>query len=134
MKINFTNIADYQERNYIPLPEGDYKTLLFSHTICNSKNGDPMLTCEFKVLNDPTDFKDRIIKEYYVLNNDISLSKLKKLLELSNINLLDEINIEDLIASGDLLGCKYNMTIVQNDYTNKYNKTVTGNRIKGFVE
>lgn len=134
MNINFNTIPDYEERKFIPLPEGFYKTLLFSHSLTTSKNGDEMLVCEFKVLNDPTDFKDRILKEYYVLTNEISLSKLKKLLELSNVNILEDVNIYDLISSGDLLGCKYNTEITQNEYTNKYNKTVIGNRIKNLVD
>lgn len=133
MKLNFSNIADYEERNFIPLPEGEYKGLLYSHTLGLSKNNDPMLTCEFKILNDPTEFKDRIIKEYYVLTNEISLSKLKKLLQLSNITLDNDIDLESLIASGDLLGNKYNMEINQNEYTNKFNKTLIGNKIKKLI-
>lgn len=134
MIIDFNKIPDYQERTFIPLPEGQYKTLLFSMSLSKSKKDDDMIVCGFKVLNDPTDFQDRILKEYYVLNNELGLSKFKKLLQLSNIDLSAEVNLQDIIANGDLLGNKYNMQIIQNEYTNKYGKTVLGNRIKSFVE
>lgn len=134
MLLNFNSIPDYIEREFKPLPDGNYKAMLFSMNLEKTKNNDDMITIGYKVLNDPFDFPNRIIKDYYVLNNERGLSKLKKLLQLSNIDISNDINIFDLIKNGDLLGKKYNMHIVTNEYTNKYNKTVTGNKIKSLLD
>lgn len=134
MKLNFMNVPDYTSQKYEPLPEGDYKLMLKSMTMSKSKKDEDMIVCEFSVINDPTGFRDRTIKEFYILTHDFSLSKFKKLLSLSHVDINKEVDIEQLISNGDLLGSRYVMSIKTNSYINQFNKEVVNNKIAGFVE
>jgi hypothetical protein len=68
--LNLTNAKGFE-----PLPAGEYRVVVDSVVAKDSKQGNPMLSWTFTVLDE--DFANRKLFANHVLNNDIALSRLR---------------------------------------------------------
>lgn len=119
--IDFTNVAE--DAGFEPIPVGTYEAAISGMEIRTSKKGNPMVSVTFDVQNE--DYKNRKLFTHFVLNNDISLGRLKKFL----INVfpdleLRSVNLAEFCRTGVWMGRACSLNVTQRPYDGRITNDV----------
>lgn len=100
-----------------PLPVGTYPATIGAFGIKESKAGNQMVAVTFTIMH--PDYVNRKLFAHFVLNNEISLGRLKKFL----INVfpdynLASVNFTEIINSGAAIGRTCTLVVTQRPYNN----------------
>lgn len=118
---------------YRPLEPGEYNCVVLDTVIDKSKNGSEMIVFDIKPLVEGDTFKDRKLKEYVILDNEIGLSKLKSFLGACGVTDFSNIDLVKICNNKELVGSNFIANITIREYTNKHNQVVVGNSINSIV-
>lgn len=121
--INFDNIDE--NAGFEPLPIGKYACHISTMEMRTSKNGNPMLSITFVVAAVHDEYKNRKLFTHFVLNNDISLGRLKKfLIDIFPDISLANVDLQELCSSGIGLGRACDLQVSQRPYDGKITNDV----------
>lgn len=100
--LNLDNV-DASALEFTALPKGEYECIVEDVEFKFSKNGAPMLTWKFKVVDG--EFAKRILFNHTVLNNDFGIAMLKKTIVSSGCEVdMASFNPQEFSDNGDAIG------------------------------